>query len=1395
MRPYNDASSTSSSSASSTSSFHSNPSSREPSSQIQHGARVLTRTPSLNPLHADYVNVEDDQEYEQAQRRLGTLLYSVHQVNSARQFDLAEVMALFKQIKGDDAALKLLARDGSDDDHVKLQQFATGMALCLGHFARFLASGDPVLPGLSVDGGSIPANSLLYALDAHDVHQLFNGISTLIDDGLRTHLYSKRQLENLGKPLRDINQALLVQAMLKGLPTDLPSNACLLDILNLQSRLLKAKLAAEDNKIIRTLFVRSLAIIEQWPNETGVPVTEAGKVVSRQLAKTLVQLNTIKSFNLIKLDKSTAGQANKLRLGQCVLALCNEAALDELTLRRNPHDPNARPVQVLPKGVEVTNIGNTVKDFLEAGYLTLSDATTQQLLERLCQLISKIPPTDMQQRSGQTLGNCGNLLRVTLECALRPSSSKAILQSPAYQLACSTLLKITASNDFWSGLDWHGKGDQTLANSASFLKAMDKWEQVDPPQLQAATVKLVQQIHVYGVELISEAQSVSSLLSALVVLGNLAPQGQVPALIESLLQTVAQQASNKWPPKSRALALRAALAQLEQERSLQANPAIDALLKAGAVTDDALPYLQAIRLRVKELAKQPQEQTGRLHGFQPMLRQLLAARASNPEPITLDEVEAAIRQLESREPVQVQRQTITAVDTPAPTTTAAATIKPKPVQPDIPGLTNTIKTNTAAFPPSTTRSLSFKPTVSKRRADQSDASWEDPSNVIGNQKTAVLPVEKPAQKTKNETLASSTTPVITSRTVQADKNSNSGSKKGSNSNSAKPVSTTKLEKPEGTAARGLSDKTRATMERQWFDVVRNKKMKGRMQVLEKLVLDYPALPTIKDSKSGKGQTALFDAMLIGDPVLVEWLLARMPVLDEVSAVRLLDSIFSAPIVVDDAVKSGLKIFMTKLGKPLSEQVTLQFGPKAAWAPLAYRDTLNQFQANGSNTTLDELDDYEPRSITDEVLKKNNLKPLEKSVNQAKASNPLLAAAFADDLEKVNILLNLPNAASMISSVENFLQLNPLSVAIYANNQAIAARLLQTESGKASALAKNQDGNTSLMTAIFLNQIGVVQLLLALPNAVELTGIADPEMGINPLMWAAKLKNYPIARLLAKVPGAEKQALHRAGKATLIHTAIIMNDRKMLDILLAMPNISDQINQLDEEEKLDAFNHAINFNQADIVDHLLMHEAAEKWLTSVNPRGFSPLIYALKNHFESVAESILNSRYGEKLSLQAPFGDQIPLMSAAHEGLKRSTTILLSMSTAKQQAMRINDAGMTALMLAASKGHTDIVKDLLALPNAKEQARMLHTTPSRVEIVEATNTEKIREHLNTEAIAEHRKISLSKQSGVPLEQLEKQLDDIEKSTIGMNARQMALANGHLETADLLLPFERDGQGQI
>ena len=1426
MRPQFDNSSSSSSSSYQTNQFLEQPGSskrnnKQASDSEEQSARMLTRMPSVSPLHTNSADKEDDlsvdkfsadQQYEQAQRRLGTLNYLVNELNRAEHFDLAKGMALFGKIKGDDPALKLLAREGSEEDYQRLQQFAAGMAVCLNHFARFLTSGVAIHPGLQVDDNNFPTNSLLHSLDAQDVHQIFNGLSTLIDDGLRTHLFSKTQLNHLAKPLRDINQALIVQAMLKGLPTDLPSNACLLDILNLQSRLLKAKLVAEDNKAIRALFARSLAIIEHWPTESGVPVTEAGKVVSRQLAKTLVQLNTIRSFNLIKLDKSPAGKTNRERLGQCVLALCTEQALNELTLRRNPDKPADEPWRVPPRGVEVSNISNTVKDFLEAGYLSLNDAASYELIERIAGFFLQIPQTDLQQRAGQTLSNCGNFLRTVQECATRPQSSKTILQATAYQAACNVLLKRIGSEEFWSTMGWGAKKDQTLANTASFLKAMVKSGKADATLLQSATIMLVQQIQHFGTEKFTEAQSVSGLLSALVAIAYLAPSAPVPALLEKLLETVAQQVNGKWPAKSRAVALRAALARQDEGRSLQAVPAIDALLKAGAVHEDPLPYLQAVHLRGKD-------NPDRLAAFQPMLRQF-PEWAQQPAAITLNDIEQAIRRLEAKEPASPPRLHVAPVVTPITTTSETV----KPAEPPIPGMTHLIPPSTAAasnhFAASTSSSSSVKPIPRKRNADHSDETWGESANTLGNQKKAAESEQTSSSKSRYD----STNPVLSIRGSQNEKKSTTPVK-ANNARQVKKIASPTHDIPSSVLPTVLSAKTKTAITRQWFEAIQNKSMKNRLKVLAQLVQQYPALPDLYDGNVNNGRTALFYALILGDTALLECLLPLMQPMTDAAATHLLRQVIDQPILVDEAMRKAMKILLERFGTNQREKITTDFNQHPELIPVAYSDILLQFKPADSTketaaTTTSTSStpvrnaakkirraedvrrdrEHEEQRVTTQsaasesiTVSNKFIKKLEASVAKAKDRNPLLTAVFYGDINAVSTLLTMPNAAIMISGTELYAGFTPLQIAIFRQEGAIAERLLKTDAGMASSTIANNTGHSPLMCAIQAGQDDIVRQLLSLPNVVEQVKMCEPTQLANALLYAVLSKKYELAHLLANIPNAEDQALQLYSQGeNALFAALAGDDPNMAEILLSMPNGREQFKQIKGISQNALFNDAAAKNRTKIIKLLLEHDDVGNWLISPAVEGYNALSFSISSDFDELAEVLLNSPFGERLSLIAPMAGNIPLIIAANLGKDRIAARLLTMPTAAHQAMHRNDVGLTPLLLAVKKGHIEIVRRLIALPNAKDQASMRHNPAVFHEKFVNASREKLgnlvrQNHGEWSAAA-----TFAKEKGITLEQYledNKSLEPKDINTIGMNAWQIATAKGYGEIAALLLPFEQ------
>jgi hypothetical protein len=150
------------------------------------------------------------------------------------------------------------------------------------------------------------------------------------------------------------------------------------------------------------------------------------------------------------------------------------------------------------------------------------------------------------------------------------------------------------------------------------------------------------------------------------------------------------------------------------------------------------------------------------------------------------------------------------------------------------------------------------------------------------------------------------------------------------------------------------------------------------------------------------------------------------------------------------------------------------------------------------------------------------------------------------------------------------------------------------------------------------------------------------------------------------------------------------------------------------------------------------------------------------------------------------------MIAAKRGKDRIAAMLLTMPTAEQQAMHINDIGLTSLLLAVKKGHIEIVRRLIALPNAKDQASMRHNPGAFHEKFRNANQEKLYDLIKQNLGEWSAVASFAKDEGISLERYlenDKSLEPNDIDTIGMNAWQIATAKGYVEIAALLLPFEK------
>lgn len=1456
MRPYADHS-TSFSSSSSSSSFdawqananhnrHSGTQSAK-HSNTSNEARMLSRQPSANPLiasdGAEDLNedgYEDDFEDHQQQPlkseryQLGALQDRVANINRTDHLELAGTLALFNGIKDSQKAIETLARHGNDDDLEKLRRFGGSIGTCISKLERFLQAGEASKLGIEIAGEREATNTLLESLSATEVRGLCNGLATVFDDGVMSKLFSKAQLTKLGAPLRTVNDALMLQAMTAGLPRDLPSNGCLLDILKLQSRLLKAKLLHSESRFVRAIFARSVDIFGAWASTSGKVVSEHGKVVSRQLGKVFVQLNTVRSFGLIKLDKSETGKKNRQLLGQLALSLASAEALDELTSRAAPASSNGAPgaaIRIPPKGVEVTNIGNTIKDFLDAGFISIGAPEAQQVLTRLLNLTMQIPVSDMTGRSAQTLGNSANLVRVIFECAIRPGASPAVLQSPEFTAAATQLLQLSASDSFWGQVDWFGKPDQTLANIGSFIKAMDKWGKAGIPLMRSATMSWAAQLHALEVDSTFDGSSLASMLSALVALNELAPGAQLPALIEQFLGLASSANSAKWEGRSRALALRAALAWTPAKGSPNAGAAVDALLAAGPHQEDSLPFLQAILMRCKQ-------DITRLPGFEKMLRQLLPQRPANViRPIGLSDIESEIKRRAAKEAPPAVRE-------PEPVAPAAATIpeatETKPETRKLVGETSIIEKKAANT--ATTDNDSSTGTA-KKDEQQSTASsgkradeWSQPKKTVRPPRTtaaittlsSTIPKVTPREdKVKLPRTPEAQASTVVSTSKAAAKNSTSENRaKNATVSAAKTQVQSDSTKNAGAAqpdnaapaSMPLNAKTRAALEKQWFDAIRNPGMKARMTKLEEMLARDATLLTYRDKQQHQ---PLFYAITNGDKDLVGWLLDRMTPESKDEALGLLPIIFAAPVLVGDDVIAALDAFLSKLDKSAAVLTHLKniFYTYRASIPRAYYKVLESWlpaddptgsksgkaavtQPNSSMALHSEVLPSDrnkfapPLSADDPDLseeKKGLIRELGSIVMQ-KGGNPLLSKIYSNDLNGVEALLKHPQAPNLLSIADPKYDMTPLALAVLLNRSDFIEKILKSSAGLNSALAINRLGYTPLQLAIDMGSAEGLQALLNAPNVTDQIRISREYNGENtPIYMAVYFRKAHFLRMLLEVPDVADLAL-LPGQCNLtpLQLAILNNDAACVAELLQLSNAEMQLRVLDEMGR-NVLAQSLQEKSLSVGKLLLQRPEAAMLIREYFGNGLNVLTFATSIRDEKTVELLLASPYAEWLATDDSHNGNNALMASTLHPNAASLRIakrLLSLPSAERQAMTINTFNQNALQMATEKGLTDLVRKLISMSNAKAQTQVRRKSIIR-------SLMKKPQEKNPDRVMDKVKADMGALSAIDLE-LKRQNDEFplppgvrEKAFSGfdgMNAFEVAQSSGQIEIAKLLQPFE-------
>ena len=314
-------------------------------------------------------------------------------------------------------------------DQIKVAQKQGDLA-CIRQYEPALLAGlsDPLSQLLEKIDGQLAADSAFVAsFNAEDIHTVFNGFSVIIGESVSDSLLSKPHFNKVRDSLRHITECLIEHAIEEGFLQKHWDSSSLLNVLNWLSRGLKQGLLSAKNSSIKASFTQALMLMKDWSpsaEEKTTATTLAAPLDTRQLGKCMVQIGTALKFDLV-----TENAPDNL-VRDVVIGLCGGNALAQCTQWRQGTDGNQRArvlTPVLPGGVEIANISNTIKDCLQAGVLKLDDGQIQSIIHQLCRHMNVVSESNLLERRGQLLANCCNFLREIFE--VEHAAEKPVLQN------------------------------------------------------------------------------------------------------------------------------------------------------------------------------------------------------------------------------------------------------------------------------------------------------------------------------------------------------------------------------------------------------------------------------------------------------------------------------------------------------------------------------------------------------------------------------------------------------------------------------------------------------------------------------------------------------------------------------------------------------------------------------------------------------------------------------------------------------------------------------------------------------------------------------------------------------------------------------------------------------
>ena len=1053
----------------------------------------------------------------------------------------------------------------------------------------------------------------------------------------------------------------------------------MLAMLTWLSRGLKAGLLVSDDRAVRDAFSAALDRMPEWAAEPGPSGLDGYK-----LASCFVQVNTIRQFALLHLDSDGASaQANRRRLQGVLRSLC--AALPDIFA-------HAAGVN----GVQTTNVGNTIKDFVDADLLPKqTHVWLMPVIRVLLQRMPRVPQSEMLRRGGQTLANCSNFLRMLSESELRMESGFSGCRD-AWQAGCAHLTGMLAHDHFVL----RGKIGQSLSNLMSFVRAMalqdERQQPVGQAQLKVAAHSLTRLLKTENLQRLSP-MSISGMLSALCTFWGrgLAPAATCRALTQGLIAAIPSCAGRQCDSATVALSLRALVQLHELDRSAPAKvqAAFQHLLQLLAkkpMQDDAQ---RLYCLKALQLGLQQKWTTVEQAELQAALRRLLRWEGKDSPGIA--QLEAAIASLRHGEEAP-----------PAQLAVFEETARPVLLQ-----------AGTAAGTP-----VGGKPAA-------------------GGAPTYRQEREKGKASTTYRAPAAATTAAVSMTT---------------STTPAARTSRTQQQAASGRAGRNAAP-TQASPVTQWFTLASSaERGAGLIEQMTRLASGRNV--AMVNHTDEFGNSALYYAVLAGKPELVQWLLRHPAFTLDMSEeqaeelmTRLEHNILSsinwgeakqALALLGAEVRRAWPVKDIEKDEPqpassYSERkgqqarsvqklgAELKTDPKkrkAEWFGLA-RGNDGGKQVLRQMRRLDEIDPELFHSFDEfgedalhyaEVLGKQKIKAWLSELGMRRAMNAgfelrrqyVEAGGLYGFMEKSrrhsSSVDETMSTAEIVASVREDLAKydaeNPyrpptddekIALACAQGDVASVRRLLRTEGGKAWArTAVDDHGHNQLMTAAYQGNVNMVEALLD----VDQGALAEQPStrGYTALLIAALAGQLDVVKILLKFDHGRFAVLVTPAGYNVLIVAAERGMNHCVKYLLAWN--SGLLTQYLSDQMENALTIAARNGHVDVVRTLLAYEDGR--LAEVLERNNSnPMCAAAECGHAHVVKLLLAWRDGSMA--MAGHGEFTPLLLAAQEGHVDVLKVLLESKDGPLLAKCCLQDGSNALALAERHGHVEAARFLRA----------------------------------------------------------------------------------------------------